>query len=336
MTLAPWNAEAWRKLNQRRARNALPHALLLAGPAGLGKRDFADHFARALFCEAIDADGHACDRCRACRLIAAGTHPDLIRINLELRDDAGGAEQKRRTEITVDQMRALSERLALTAQFGGAQLALIDPADAINVSASNALLKTLEEPTPGTIIVLLADHPSRLSATIRSRCQRIDFRVPASDSAQHWLAHNGVSAKQAQTALAASDGNPGVALRWSQGEAMRIHAEVARDLRELNAGVAAPFEVAGRWSRDEVDLRLRFAAALAQQQARAQGQGGAALSAGGPLALTAAIDLAKLAAWFDQVNRTRDWLRGPLRPELALLELLGAWAAAAAQPRRVA
>ena len=328
MTLAPWNRDAWRNLGERRRRGALPHAILLAGPAGLGKREFAAAFARALLCEAPGDDGHACGACRACRLVVAGTHPDLIRVNLELRDDG-----KPRTELTVDQMRGLSERLALTAQFGGAQIALIDPADAMNVSASNALLKTLEEPTPGTIIVLVADYPSRLSATIRSRCQRIEFHVPESRLALEWLAAHGVAGRPAQEALAASDGNPGLALAWSQGEALKLRGEVAKDLRELNAGVAAAFDVAQRWSRDESDLRLRFAAALVQQQGRAQAQGGQALSAGGPLALTQTIDLAKLSAWFDRANRTRDLLRGPIRPELAMLELLGAWTGAAAANR---
>ena len=330
MTLAPWNLEAWNNLNERRRRGALPHAILLAGPAGLGKREFAEAFARALLCESPREDGHACGSCRACRLVAAGTHPDLVRIGFELRDDG-----KPRTELTVDQMRNLSERLTLTAQFGGAQIALIDPADAMNHAASNALLKTLEEPTPGTIIVLVANTPSRLSATIRSRCQRIEFRVPETKAALQWLAARGVSGKPAADALHASDGNPGLALDWAQGEALKLRGEVAKDLRELNAGLCAAFDVAQRWSRDESDLRLRFAASLVQQQGRAQARGGEALSAGGPLALTQAVDLVKLTLWFDRANRARDLLRGPIRPELAMLELLAAWTTAAAPNRNV-
>ena len=330
MKLAPWNLDAWGNLVERRKRDALPHAILLAGPAGLGKREFADAFARALLCQSPGDDGQACDVCRACKLVAAGTHPDLVRVTFELRDDG-----KSRTELTVDQMRSLSERLGLTAQFGGAQIALIDPADAMNHAASNALLKTLEEPTPGTIIVLIADFPSRLSATIRSRCQRIDFRVPETKLALQWLSAQGVSGKPATEALNASDGNPGLALEWAQGEVMKLRGEIAKDLRELNAGIAGAFEVAQRWSRDESDLRLRFAASLVQQQGRAQAQGGQTLSAGGPLALTQTVDLAKLAAWFDRANRTRDLLRGPIRPELAMLELLAAWTTAATANRNV-
>jgi DNA polymerase-3 subunit delta' len=324
MTLPAWNIEAWNHLVARRRRDALPHAILLAGAAGLGKREFAAALVGALLCEAPGEDGYACGVCRACRLVAAGTHPDLLRVNLELRDDG-----KPRTELTVDQMRSLSERLTLTAQFGGAQVALIDPADAMNHAASNALLKTLEEPTPGTIIVLIANSPARLSATIRSRCQRIDFRVPESGLAAQWLAARGIGGGQAADALAASDGNPGLALEWLQGDAMTLRAEVAKDLCELNAGTAAAFDVAQRWSRDESDLRLRFAASLVQRQGRAQA-GGRAAGAAAPLGLTRTVDLAKLAAWFERTNRTRDLLRGPIRPELAMLELLAAWTAAAA------
>ncbi len=316
MTLSPWNEQAWRNLHERRQRKALPHALLLCGAGGLGKREFADAFACALLCTAPCADGSACGECRACRLFAAGTHPDLVRVNFELRDDG-----KPRTEITVDQMRFLNERLSLTAQFGGGQIALIDPADAMNINANNALLKTLEEPTPGTLIVLIADHPSRLAATIRSRCQRIELRTPPAAMARQWLLENGVADEVALEALGASDGNPGLALAWSRSGAIRLRSEVAQDLRDLGAGRAQAWDIAQRWSRDQADLRLRFAATFAQEQGRASVQ-----ALDDPPALTAAADLPKLALWFDQVNRTRDLLRGPLRPELALLEVLSAWA----------
>lgn len=323
MTLAPWNEDAWLRLQQRRERGSLPHAILLGGPAGLRKREFADAFAAAMLCQTPTSGGHACGNCRACRLFAAGTHPDLVRVNLELRDDSGGSEQKRRTEITVDQMRSLSERLGLTAQFGGAQIALIDPADTLNVNASNALLKTLEEPTPGTIIVLVADQPSRLSATIRSRCQRIDFRIPPVSVALAWLLAQDVDKKQIDDALRASEGNPGMALSWLNGGAMKVRAEVARDLVALNCGSATAYDVAQRWSRDNADLRLHFAASLTREQAMAelQARGNAAL------ALTSAVELTKLTAWFERANRTRELLRGPLRQDLALLELLADWTA---------
>jgi len=244
MSLAPWHAEPWSKLVARRAQDRLPHALLLCGASGLGKRAFADALAAALLCQRPSVDGTACAECRACRFVQAGSHPDLVRINMELRDDG-----KPRTEIIVEQIRHLSERLALTPQFGGWQIALIDPADAMNVSASNALLKTLEEPTSATMIALIADQPARLSATIRSRCQRIDFRSPARAEAQSWLTAHGIEERRSAAALDASGGNPGLALAWVKSGGLATRDDVAKDLRNLCAGKISVVEVANRWSK---------------------------------------------------------------------------------------
>ncbi|MGA9333378.1 MAG: DNA polymerase III subunit delta' [Rudaea sp.] len=317
MSLAPWHTDAWNRIVARRTAATMPHALLLCGSPGLGKRDFAAALAHALLCERPKADGTACAECRACKLIAAGSHPDKVFITFGLRDDG-----KPRTEIVVDQIRALGSRVAMTAQFGGFQVAQIDPADAMNQAAGNALLKTLEEPTPATIILLIADQPSRLPATIRSRCQRIDFQLPSSQQALDWLLRQGIDAKPAHAALDASGGNPGLALEWARSGGLALREEVAADLRALQNGRAAAVDVANRWSKSEPDSRLWFVAALAQAQAQAQARGQA-----GPLALTAPADLTKLSVWFEQANRARVHLRGPLRPELVLLDALAKWSA---------
>jgi DNA polymerase-3 subunit delta' len=312
MTLAPWLETAWKQLADRRARGSLPHAILMCGPAGLNKREFAEAFAKALLCENA-RDGHlACGRCRACLLIAAGSHPDRVKVVLELRDDG-----KPRTELTVDQIRRLSERLALTPQFGGMQVATIDPADAMNQSASNALLKTLEEPTPATVIVLIADQPAQLSATIRSRCQRIDIRLPPLTQASAWLEASGVDAKTASAALQASGGNPGLAFKWTKEGGLSVRNDVLTDLRGLVTGKNSAVDVANRWSKSDPDVRLWFAAGLIRDEAQAQARGAA-----GPLSLTSRHDFTKLSRWFDQSNRARAQLRGPLRAELVLLDAL--------------
>jgi DNA polymerase-3 subunit delta' len=305
MNLAPWYAQDWQRLLARRAQDRLPHALLLCGPAGLGKHAFADAFVAALLCER--AGDSACGQCRACTLLKAGSHPDAVRVALELRDDGTP-----RTEIIVDQIRALGERLALTPQFGGLQIALIDPADAMNASAANALLKTLEEPTPATVIILVADRPARLPATIRSRCQRIDFHLPPRAQALAWLSGQDVDAKTAGTALDVAAGNPGVALELAKSGGLALHAEVDADLRALRGGKATASQIAMRWSKSEPERRLWFAAMQLQDCARA---------------LTAPTELPKLAAGFDRINRAREQLRGPLRTELVILDALSALAA---------
>jgi len=165
MTFAPpWHQDAWERLRQRRDRDAMPHALLLAGPAGLGKRAFLERLQRGLLC-GQPINGDACGQCRACNLLEAGTHPDRIDVRFELNTSG-----KLRKEIIVNQIRDLSARLAMASQLGGWQVASIDPADSMNAAAANALLKTLEEPTPASVLVLVADAPWRLTATIRSRC----------------------------------------------------------------------------------------------------------------------------------------------------------------------
>lgn len=309
--LAPWLAAPRDLLAERLRRGAMPHALLIAGAEGLGKRALAAQLAAMLLC-ARGADG-PCGRCRACLLLAAGSHPDRVEVTLGLRDDG-----KPRTEIVVDQVRALSERLAMTPQFGGYQVVIVDPADAMNASAANALLKTLEEPTPGTVIALVSDHPSRLPATIRSRCQRVLLVPPARAQALDWLAKHNVP--EAATVLDAAAGNPGLALALAGSGGIAARAEVIRDLCALWNGSAAPVEVANRWAKAELAPRLWFAAQLGAEEATTTARG-----ARGPLALTPAAEFHKLAAWIRDTGRTREQLRGPVRPELAALDILLAW-----------
>lgn len=310
MSAMPWHAADWMRLQARRQRDALPHALLLCGPAGLGKRAFAQRFVRGLLCERAP-DGEACGQCRSCLLLNAGTHPDVIALGFGLRKDGTP-----RTEIVVEQVRDLSARLAMSSQFGGWQVAVIDPADAMNAAAANALLKTLEEPSARTMLILLADAPWRLPQTIRSRCQRIEFNLPPAEQAQAWLQGQGVA--HAPKALEAALGNPGLALAWAQQGALDRRAEVRRDLAALAAGRGQVTEMARRWLDDEAAQRLWFAAQAVADERRAQ-----AAQAAAPLA--SAMDGESLSHWYEAANRTRDALRGPLRGDLLLLELLAQW-----------
>jgi len=339
MSAPAWQQDIWQRLAARAAAGTLPHALLLAGPAGIGKRAFAERLAALLLCDNVDAP--PCGRCRSCRLYAARSqrdpeetrpdgslsqpdgypgHPDARFVGHAWNEKA--RPQKMYTEIVVDQIRDVSAWLALTPQYGRAQIVLIEPADAMNGAAANALLKTLEEPSAARFIMLVSAHPARLPATIRSRCQRIDFQVPSPAQALAWLVDQGLESPSAAAALDASAGNPALALAWARGDRLALRAQVGEQLRALKQGRAGVLEIANAWSKDEPDARLWFAASLVQAEARAQARGAA-----GPLALTADADLTKLSVWFDLANRTRDLLRGPLRAELILVELLLAWKA---------
>lgn len=309
--MTEWNKSLWQNVVDRQRRDAMPHALLLSGPAGLGKRAFAARLAAFLLCEQRADD--ACGRCRGCLLVKAGSHPDRAGVGIELRDDG-----KPRTEIVVEQIRVLSGRLSMTAQFGGFQVATIDPADLMNTAAANALLKTLEEPGAGTVMILVSDQSSRLPATIRSRCQRLDFALPDRAAAIAWLKSEGLN--DADTALDAAAGNPGVALELARGDGLALRAEVAKDLAALWAGRGSCAEVANRWAKTDGERRLWFAAQLAAAEGAAN-----AVAARGPLALTAPVDFNKLAPWFREAGRVRELLRTPVRSELLILELLLSW-----------
>ena len=319
--LAPWQRRPYAQAMAAFESGRLGHGLLFSGPAMLGKRALAERLAKRLLCTSPGADGEACGRCRSCQLFAAGTHPDYAVATLELNKEG----TRLRTEIVIEQIRTLSERMALTPQFGGAQIAVLDPADAINHAACNALLKTLEEPNQGRYLWLISAHPARLPATIRSRCQRLQFQLPSADEALAWLRDRGHAQGAATEALTAARGHPGLADAWLRDGGLDLRREVAADLVGLARGEHGALETAQRWTAGtDLDQRLHHAADLASVEAGCEAD--ASMSALGlGLPLTGSRRIRTLATWFDAANRTRDLLRTTVRADLALTELLAQW-----------
>lgn len=307
---APWQQHAFERVLASHAEGRLGHGLLVCGPARLGKRALAEAIAARLLCRGAQPAEPACGRCRSCLLLAAGNHPDLHRVSFALNDKG-----EPRSVITVEQIRALSEKLALTPQLDGAIVSLIAPADALNVNAANALLKTLEEPQPGRYLLLLSDAPQRLSATIRSRCQRIELRPPSAEDARAWLLGLGLAAAEVDTALDAADGHPGEAHALLEEGGLALRAAVQAELDALALGRAGTVETAKAWLADRPAERLSHAAALARSEGRRL------LVAGESDRFEA------LHSWFEQTNRLRAQLEVPLRHDLLLGELLAGWAA---------
>jgi DNA polymerase-3 subunit delta' len=200
--LHPWLAPLARDLMARRARFA--HALLLAGPEGIGKRDLALVLAQSLLCEQPTPEGLACNACASCHYVAAGQHPDLRLVEPVDVDDDGTVTS---TEwIAVDKVRALIDWAQLTSHRGVAKVAIVAPAERMNAAAANALLKTLEEPPPSTYLLLVAHQPGRLPPTIVSRCVRVAVAPPDAATATAWLQAQG--AKSGDALLAQADGAP--------------------------------------------------------------------------------------------------------------------------------
>jgi DNA polymerase III subunit delta' len=193
MKIYPWQEPLWANLMRRT--QALPHALLLNGPRGVGKRDFALALAQALLCSAPLASGEACGKCASCNWFGQGSHPDFRCIEPEAitasEADPADAELRREkrpaAQIGVGQVRALANFVNLTSHRGGMRVALLHPAENLNTHAANALLKTLEEPPAHALFLLVSHHARQILPTIRSRCQALTLASPPREAALKWL-----------------------------------------------------------------------------------------------------------------------------------------------------
>lgn len=238
----PWHASIWNSLTQQ---PRFAHAYLLAGAAGVGKRRFARAFAARLLCLA-PVGGQACGRCRSCALRLAGSHPDLLEVFPE---EEGKA-------IRVDAIRHLGEFLAQTAQQGGRKVILLHPAEAMNLNASNALLKSLEEPAGEAHLLLISDQPSRLLPTIRSRCLVQALPSPVGEQALAWLAERlpELQATQHAALLNMAEGAPLRALTLYRQEALGWRSLVVDEIKALLKQQSSPPQIAERWTAVPLEL----------------------------------------------------------------------------------
>ena len=170
----PWQDGLWQQLA---GRTQHAHAYLLHGPAGIGKRALAERLMASLLCLAPTA-ANACGECKSCLLLNAGSHPDNYILEPEEADKA----------IKVDQVRDLVSFVVQTSQMGGRKVVLIEPVESMNINAANALLKSLEEPSGDTVLLLVSHQPSRLLPTIKSRCVQQACPLPSEAMSLQWLA----------------------------------------------------------------------------------------------------------------------------------------------------
>ncbi len=243
-----WLDSAWRQINKVRVQGRLPHALLVIGPDGVGKQVFATQLAYSLLCEAPLADGQPCGRCAACAWLRAGTHPDLLQLTPE---EAGKA-------IKVDQIRSLCTELGMTSHAGGHKVAIIQPADAMNSNAANSLLKTLEEPTRNTVLILLTALPGKLPATIRSRCQQLRLVPPQLSIAQRWLESRGVPVDIATRCLQMTGGAPLKALELAGSDLLELREQRLEELWEVFCGQLDPVPLAAQWMGKQESQTLHW------------------------------------------------------------------------------
>lgn len=180
-------------------------AYLFAGPSHLGKEKVARKFIASLLC--TDQEKHLpCGECLNCRQLKNGLHPDFYVVEQEI----NAKTEKFRREIVIDQIRNLKYKLSQATLFNGYKAALITKAQLMNLNTANALLKVLEEPTPKTVIIILADDLTNLPLTILSRCQVLRFLPVANNEIKSYLEKN--TTQDADLIARQSHGRPGLAL----------------------------------------------------------------------------------------------------------------------------
>jgi len=318
----PWQAELWQRVQARRRIDQLPHALLLCGVAGLGKLRFTNALAHSLVCAQPDAQGIACGTCAPCRLFLAGSHPDISRVSPE-------EEGK---SISIEQIRALREFNALSSYGGGHKIVLIEPAERMTTAAANALLKTLEEPSGKTLMMLVTTRPSSLPATVRSRCQRLDFAVPPRAAGAAWLQQHleACTVQDAATLLALAQGAPLRALQLQQDGALEQRAKLLADLRDIALGKSDPVAVAERWHKAGMKQAWLWISSCVNDMLRLKFDAAPSLLNNvdaAPLLdeLARKVDVQALFRWSDRVKQAQQEADVPLNQQMVLEDVLIAW-----------
>jgi DNA polymerase-3 subunit delta' len=274
----------------------------------------------------------------------AGSHPDLrlaepqvvpalrdwatIRA-VPIGDPERGEELRKSRVVTVGQIRALRSYVVETSQYGQGKVAIIQPAEAMNINACNALLKTLEEPPPGSMLLLVTDSPASLPATIRSRCQQISIAPARSAEAEAWLAGRGI-AQPAGLLLALAAGAPLRALALAEGDALAMRKQAFDGWRGLLERSQDPSTVARSWVQQGLRPTLQWLQSWIADMIRLRvGEAGPSLAnpdLRDPLqTLARGLDLEQLFRRLDHAAQAHRLSLTQVNPQLLAEDVLLGW-----------
>jgi DNA polymerase-3 subunit delta' len=240
-----WFAAAIAEVNTAFAAGRLAHGLLIHEDPGAGGMEFARWIAQRVNCGAPGGAQIPCGECQNCRWVLVDQHPDVTRLSPE-----GESSQ-----ILIQAVRDLAADLSLTAHGRGYKVAIVSPAEAMNVFAANALLKTLEEPPARTLVLLVTSQPSRLLPTLRSRCSKLRLVGPSRKDAAAYLSQVR-GAGRWEEALAATGAGPFALLEADAAALADLRADTLRTLRDIGSGNVQPPAVADKWAKGELATRL--------------------------------------------------------------------------------
>jgi len=312
----PWLAQAQERLRAAHTAGRLPHSLLLLSAPGLGAEALANWSTALKLCES--QSGQPCGSCASCLLLRADTHPDSHIVRIE--EDA--------RQIKVEQIRELIASIALKSYRSRGKVAVIEGAELLNVNGANAFLKTLEEPTSDTVLILIARPNHRLPATIASRCLRLTLRPPAHETAVAWLDAATVTTttptatttaaaagtrsagpRSWDAALRLAGGAPLLALDMDPQAIAALDADMRDSLKQLAAGSVDVTLLAERWVKSDPGLRITWLENWITRRVHGALDGGTSHQSGERVRLPAALLKAKIRSLFELLDAARDLRR---------------------------
>lgn len=318
--LCPWLEPAFAQFEAARSAGTLGHSWLISGPSGVGKINLALVLARRLLGDdrpPAVLDAAAAVAALPLRHEPSDRHPDLHWLY---------PEEEKET-ISIDQVRDVIEILTLTAHRGGAKIAVVEPAEALTTAASNALLKTLEEPSAGSYLLLLSPQPGRLPATVRSRCQHVLLRPPEVEDVAAWLGVAPAVAADAQRSVGSAPLELAAAIGAKE---LSVFSKLESDLAAVSQDKADPQGLAQAWAKGDTRVALSWLQRRLHEELRARFAAG-----GGKTEITVPATSTLHNAWrtlpertlfeeYDRAERLLNQLGSGLNIELALQAMLSA------------